>query len=205
MDILNDKRFMRTQKAKIIQTVETQWDEYEDEYDDTYEDSERIPVNPVNPRLKMIHDDVEEETAESELDEDVEGVLYKWFKINPAVFDRDARKKKEREQLKQETRWTDEQLEGWKSIADRDPSILRKLERKYEKEVFKQREVQSTKWSAGDDVAGNAQGSSPGTRGTSGRGRGGKKEGSRGRGRGRDVERGRARKDRIRFGNRSDA
>ena len=98
----------------------------------------------------MIHDDVDEETTESEAEEDVERILYKWFNERPAAFDKEARKRKDRDQLKQETHWTDEQLEGWKSMINRDASILRKLERKFERQGSK---LQSTRWKPSDNEA----------------------------------------------------
>lgn len=200
--------------------METQWDEYEDEYDDTYDDPDRVaPVKPSNPRLKMIRDDVDEETTESEAEEDVEGIVYKWFKKSPGAFDKGARKLKDREELKRETSWTDEQIEGWKSMVSRDPAMLRKLEGKYENQVFQQTELPSTAWkppqddeedrTAGENSGkgrgrGTPRGRGDGTAAVSaaagrGRGRG------RSRGRGRGVERGRAKKDRIRSEFKSDA
>ena len=91
---------MASQKSKIL---ESQWDEYEDEYVDTYDDAEVIPSSrTTNARLRTIRDDVDEETTESEAEEDVERVMYATYKRDPAVFERAARKSKEREALKAE-------------------------------------------------------------------------------------------------------
>jgi activating signal cointegrator complex subunit 2 len=169
-DILDDKRFIRSQKAKIVQTAKNQWDEYEDEYDDTYDDPERA-APASNPRLKMIRDDVDEETAGSEVEEDVESKVYKWFKKAPGTFDKIARKTKDRDALKQETKWTDEQIEGWKSMTERDPSLLRRLEWKYENQVFQQTALPSTSWKQnGSDDENSSSAHRRGT-GHSGRGR----------------------------------
>ena len=194
--------------------METQWDEYEDEYDDTYDDPDRVaPAKPSNPRLKVIRDDVDEETTESEVEDDVEGIVYKWFKKSPSALDKGARKSKEREELKRETNWTDEQIEGWKYMVSRDPAMLRKLEGKFENQVFQQTELPSTAWKPPieGENEGTAEGNSERGRGRGGpRGRGngsgaavvaaaGRARGrGRSHGRGRDVERGRAKKDRIR-------
>jgi activating signal cointegrator complex subunit 2 len=212
MDLLNDKKFMQSQKAKIIQAAETQWDEYEDEYDDTYDDAERTIARSANPRLKIIRDDVDEETTESEVDDDVEGIVYKWFKNTPEIFEKSARKTKDRDSLKEETKWTDEQIEGWKSMIERDSSMLRRLETKYEHQVFQQIALPSTSWKAPEneeDVESYAERGGARRRGggrggvdaniSRGRGRG------HGRGRGRGVEKGRAKKDRIRSEYRPDA
>ena len=204
-DILNDKKFITSQKSKIIKAVETQWNEYDDEYDDTYDDPERTATRPANPRLKMIRDDVDEETtAESEVEEDIEGIAYNWFKRTPGVFEKSARKTKDRETLKEETKWTDEQIEGWKSMTERDASVLRKLETKYENQVFQQTTLPPTSWKApNQDEVGESRAAEGGTRGRGGsdRGTGDASRGrgrGRSRGRGRGVERGRAKKDRIR-------
>ena len=207
-DLLNDKKFIQSQKSKIIQSVENQWDEYEDEYDDTYDDPERNIPRPTNPHLKIIRDDVDEETAESEVEEDAEAIVYKWFKNSPGVFEKSERRTKDRDSLKAETKWTDEQIEGWKGMTERDASILRRLETKYENRVFQQTTLPSTSWKApkeDEDIESQTSGTGQGaTRGrdssrgradgdiSRGRGRG------RSRGRGRGVERGRAKKDRIR-------
>jgi len=159
----------------------------------------------------MIRDDVDEETTESEVEEDVEAVVYKWWKKAPGTFDRGERKSREREDLRRETNWTDEQIEGWRSMVLRDQGMLRKLESKYENQVFQQSELASTAWKppveeeghevvGGDSARGRGRGGTARGRGDGsstvavarGRGRG------RPHGRGRGVERGRAKKDRMR-------
>lgn len=189
-----------------MHAVESQYDEYEDEYDDTYDDPERTIAHPANPRLKIIRDDVDEETTGSEADEDIEAVVYRWFKMSPSAFEKTARKTKERDLLKQETKWTDEQIEGWKNMTERDLSILQKLERKYENQVFQQTELRPTAWRASNEheaqgVQSHTGRGGPRERGTRGRGDSTVSRGhgrGRSRGRGRGVERGRAKKDRIR-------
>lgn len=214
IDLLDDKKFIASQKSNIIKAVERQWDEYEDEYDDTYDDPERTATRPANPRLKITRDDVDEETtAESEVEEDVEGTVYKWFKKTPGVFERSARKTKDRENLKEETKWTDEQIEGWKIATERDASVLRKLETKYENRLFQQTTLPLTSWKASQEedgefqaVRGSDRGRGGNVTGGTGRGSGDRGRGrGRSRGRGRGVERGRAKKDRIRSEFRPDA
>lgn len=176
-----------------------------------------MALRPANPQLKIIRDDVDEETAESEVEVDVEGVVYDWFKKTPGAFERGTRKSKDREMLKKETTWTDEQIEGWKSRIDRDSSTLQRLERKYEHQVFQQEALPSSAWRApkeesGEEERADNQSSQASRGGHHGRGRGqsdGNQSGGRGRergrGRGRGVERGRAKKDRVRMEYRPDA
>jgi activating signal cointegrator complex subunit 2 len=165
----------------------------------------------------MIRDDVDEETtAESEVEEDVEGIVYKWFKNTPGVFEKSARMTKDRETLKEETKWTDEQIEGWKIMIERDASVLHKLETKYENQVFRQTILPSTSWKASKEeedgesqaVRGGVHGRGGNVAGGTGRGSGDASRGrrrGRSRGRGRGVEKGRAKKDRIRSEFRPDA
>ena len=235
-DLLNDKRFMQRHKEKIVKAVEAQeWDEYEDEYDDTYDDPSQV-IPPARTHLKIIHDDVDEETAEDEEDGDtlpatssasggkatgsvdeVEEKVYGVWKKGGNVFDRNARKTREREELKSLTKWSDEQIEGWKRMIERDERVRRRLERKYENKVFQQTELPPASWrqvtesdeESGHEGAGHTagRGATRGTRG-GGPGSGGQAQSkgpSRGRGRGRGVSRGRARKDQIRNEYRPDA
>lgn len=210
-DLLKTSRkFMQSAKSRILAT---QWDEYEDEYVDTY-DEPLQSLNTQRRRLKGIRDDVDEETTESEAEEDVERVVFAAYKRTPEIFERTARKTKEREALKAETRWSDEQIEGWKSIAERDPLVLKQLEER-ELEVIVQTDLPSTAWKAprsgvgSEDEEGGMVGGVRGRGGASGRGtgsnhggfvdaRGGKGKGRGRGGRGRGVDRGRAKKDRIR-------
>jgi activating signal cointegrator complex subunit 2 len=215
-DLLNTSlKFMQSAKSRILAT---QWDEYEDEYVDTYDEPPQ--PNTQRGRLRGIRDDVDEETTESEAEEDVERVVYAAFKRTPQVFERGARRSKEREALKVETKWSDEQIEGWKSIAERDPAVLKRLEER-ELESVVQTALPSTAWRAPKcvaeseeegEVAGGVRGrgGAPGREGGSSRGgsagAGGGKGKSRGRGgRGRGVDRGRAKKGRIRAEFRPDA
>ena len=93
-------------------------------------------------------------------------------------------------------------------MIERDSSMLRRLETKYEHQVFQQTALPSTSWKAPEneeDAESHAE--RGGTRGRGGGdaniSRGGGR--GRGRGRGRGVERGRAKKDRIRSEYRPDA
>jgi activating signal cointegrator complex subunit 2 len=212
---------MQSAKSKILAA---QWDEYEDEYVDTYDEPDVISsFNTRSARLRTIRDDVDEETSESEAEEDVERTVYAAYKRDPGVFERGSRKSREREALKTETKWSDEQIEGWKTIADRDPSVLKKLEDK-EMGGFVQSALSSTAWRAptstteSEEEEGSpgggagrggfrGRGSGQTSRGTAARGGG---KGTRGKGRGRggrgsSVDRGRAKKDRIRAEFRPDA
>lgn len=54
-------------------------------------------------------------------------MLYDAFTRDPKLFDKESRKTKNREQLKKKFDWTDEQLEGWAVMVQRDPKRKAKL------------------------------------------------------------------------------
>lgn len=54
-------------------------------------------------------------------------MLYQAFSSSPQLFEKSARKTKERDQLRKKFDWTDEQLEGWAVMVKRDPKRQSKL------------------------------------------------------------------------------
>jgi activating signal cointegrator complex subunit 2 len=80
--------------------------------------------------------------------------VYAWYKQSPGTFERSARKSAERENLKKETKWTDEQLEGFRSMILRDGRTLRRLEMKYEQRVFQQDVIPRTAWKSPEEGEG---------------------------------------------------
>ncbi|KAF8552076.1 hypothetical protein OG21DRAFT_193376 [Imleria badia] len=88
---------------------------------------------------------------------------------DPKLFDRDAetRRSKARADLKQQTGWTDEQIEGWRIMLERNP----KKERILQKHEFSGNRIVNIPIAGGtgDQVGGGQRG---GARGRGGRGRG---------------------------------
>lgn len=84
---------------------------------------------------------------------------------------------------------TDEAVEGWAVMFERDPRTAKRLDAKYGGWSGVQTELQSTAWRAGSEgdesEGGGGEGSGPSSRG--GRGRGGRGRGRGGRGRGGNV------------------
>ncbi|THH21142.1 hypothetical protein EW146_g343 [Bondarzewia mesenterica] len=107
-----------------------------------------------------------------------ETVLELAYITNPAVFEKDAATKrgKERATLRAKTGWSDEQIQGWKSMLDRNPKLKEKVLQKHE---FSGNKPLSAPPSAGPSRSQTPDGSQP-ARGRGGGGRGG----GRGRGRG---------------------
>lgn len=180
-------------KAAILSALAA-FDSDDDERDDTY-DIEDVggTVDTSNPEADGVGVDDQKEEA-----------LFRAYKMDPGVFDRDAatRRGKLRTALKSETGLTDEAIEGWLLINTRDPRKMRRLEAKYNTWGGQQRELGSTAWresptGSGADEPNDGHGAP--------RGRGGGRPRSRGgfRGRGdvagsaneRDTQQARQRKE----------
>jgi activating signal cointegrator complex subunit 2 len=111
--LLDDK--VPDAKESILRYSET----YNDEYDDTYDDM--VPVIAVESDTL---DDAAEKRSRGQVDDPAAqnmSRLIATVTATPAVFNRDAvtRRSADRLKLRQATRMTDEQLEGWKIMFDR--------------------------------------------------------------------------------------
>jgi hypothetical protein len=101
------------------------YDMYEDEIDDSYDSVNEMPE-------PMDLDDVDEERrsaleavrAKKEVDPNAmnESELVHMYVDHPQVFDRSARKSAQRDALRKRTNMSDEQLEGWAIMFNRNVS-----------------------------------------------------------------------------------
>ncbi|KAL9055406.1 MAG: hypothetical protein Q9162_003603 [Coniocarpon cinnabarinum] len=164
-------------KAAIFSALAA-FDPDDDERDDTY-DVEDVggTVDAARP-----DDDVAQRRTGTNDQQGLvdEAALWRAFQSNAKVFERDARRGKERQALKTETGMTDEAIEGWATMLKRNPNWMRALEREFEGFSGQQTQLESTRWQrVGEDEGGESGSGQEGTRGRGGfRGRG------RGRGRG---------------------
>ncbi|KAI5837300.1 hypothetical protein DFP73DRAFT_568292 [Morchella snyderi] len=163
----------------------------DDERDDTYDATDvGGAVDPTNDADPAPRPSAAAAAADSN-DDPAEKALWDAYRRDGAVFGRDAetRRSAGRSALKAETRMTDEAIEGWKIMLEREPRRLRMLERRYGdvggggggQTVV----LESTRWSA------PAEGEEDSGRGD--RGRGGRIRGERGGGGGRGGRGGRGR------------
>ncbi|CAL1699245.1 unnamed protein product [Somion occarium] len=187
--VIQDRAVMDQMKADILRRAEEAMYSDEEEDVDPYADKDRKKGKDVAFEDELdegggvkVRDgeptDDEESSNEGGSDEEEDGakrpetILELAYIRDPKLFDRDGqtRRSKARADLKAQTGWSDEQIEGWRIMLERNPkkdSILRKHE-----------------------FAGNQPGLPvPGTAGSSqhrgrGRGRGGARGAGRGRGRG---------------------
>ncbi|KAJ3164381.1 hypothetical protein HDU88_005479 [Geranomyces variabilis] len=148
-NVLNDKSFVREQRDALLATQYSsdsededrpavgKYDMYDDEYDDAYDTSDIKLSGKAEPPteteevedalLKKKHGaalaDVIDPFAAAEAD------LVAAYTTSPAVFAKSARKQAAREALKKKTRMTDEQIEGWGTMLERNPKKHKVLER----------------------------------------------------------------------------
>lgn len=110
-------------KAKILSALAA-FDSDDDERDDTYD------VEDVGGTVDTAHPDGEPGPAAKVTQEENDMALFTAYKSTPEVFGRaqHVRKGQARHTLKTETGMTDEAIEGWAIMLQRDPKRLRRLE-----------------------------------------------------------------------------
>lgn len=127
--MLEDKLFVREHKQMIMDSV---FVNDEDEKDDTYEEA------------GSSDGEVREECRMNRVD----GILYTTYIVSPEVFNRtmEARRSCGRKELQASTGLSDEQIECWKMMLDRNPRQAEKYEEMY---GFSGNEaLPSSKWSS---------------------------------------------------------
>ncbi|KAG9298841.1 hypothetical protein G9A89_015862 [Geosiphon pyriformis] len=130
--LLDDKSFVDSYRESIIENA---YNMYEDEYDDTY-DTSGLKTGAVDIHLlDELEESQDSQRHGDQIDPGIihESELIKTYTTDPSVFERtnQVRKSKKREELRRITQMTDEQLEGWFIMFQRNPRKDRLLE-KYE-------------------------------------------------------------------------
>ncbi|KAL8797520.1 MAG: hypothetical protein Q9195_000336 [Heterodermia aff. obscurata] len=197
-----------TNKAAIRAALAA-FDADDDERDDTY-DAEDVGGTVDSAQPGTSDDVVDAEALKQDLHEET---LFKAWKTSPGLFGRDqtTRRSQARVALKSETGMTDETIEGWAIMLQRDPRILKRLESKFSVVgVGQQRGLGRSAWTnipagsgtateeEGDtdvDAGSGSLGGRGGTRGGRGRGRGGRGGNVAGPGDDRGTQVARQRKD----------
>ncbi|KAJ5652101.1 hypothetical protein N7507_009527 [Penicillium longicatenatum] len=193
-EVLADRSQHATNKAAILSALAA-FDSDEDERDDTYDVADvggTVDAVTVGADADAENEARNQRAAADNLDM----ILLRAYKSNPALFSRDAttRRSQSRAQLKRETNMVDEAIEGWAVMLVRDPKRLAKLENRLADEMggssggsLNQSALSSTSYRkprAGDeeDSADGGESSGPSARGGHDRGRGGRGRGRGGRG-----------------------
>ncbi|KAH9478377.1 CUE domain-containing protein 3 [Psilocybe cubensis] len=159
-EILRDRTFIEDMKADILRRAEAISDDEEEEGLDSFgkplpvaanskgkgkaiDSSGAIDLGPDEDEEDVIglrvagdgedSDNSEAEDDEQEEEQTPESIIEQAYLRDPKVFERDAatRRSKARMDLKTQTGWADEQIEGWKVMLDRNPGRKDKLAEKY--------------------------------------------------------------------------
>lgn len=167
-------------KATILSALAA-FDSDDDERDDTYD------VEDVGGTIDTSHPDGEPGPAAKVTRDENDMALFNTYKSSPELFGRsfDVRRGQARQALKAETGMTDEAIEGWAIMLQRDPKRFRRLEAQLGTFDGRQTELASTSYreSPGNTETEDSDAAQQGGRGGfRGRGRG---RGGRGRGGGR--------------------
>ncbi|KAK6352798.1 hypothetical protein TWF696_004801 [Orbilia brochopaga] len=178
-DALLSDRATAPSKDRILAALQS-FDSDDDERDDTYDADD---IGGAVDRGDTADEASAAAAGAATNISDEDRILYKALVDTPGVFSRDAatRRGAERRKLREATGMTDEAVEGWKVMLDRDGGKrLRQLEIRFSREATaaaEQTVIPRTAWRQGDDGDDDGEGTSRGY----GHGRGG---GYRGRGRG---------------------
>ncbi|KAK4611698.1 CUE domain-containing protein 3 [Fulvia fulva] len=167
-------------KAAILSALAA-FDSDDDERDDTYD------VEDVGGTVDTAHPDGEPGPAARVTNEENDMALFKVYKSSPELFGRtfDVRKGQPRQALKSQTGMTDEAIEGWAIMLQRDPRRAKRLEAQAGGYDGRQTELARTSYRESPGNTETEDSDAPGGRGGfRGRGRG---RGGRGRGRGGNV------------------
>jgi activating signal cointegrator complex subunit 2 len=110
-------------KAAILSALAA-FDSDDDERDDTYD------VEDVGGTIDTAHPDGEPGPSAKITQEENDMALFSAYRSTPELFGRtfDVRRGQARQTLKAETGMTDEQIEGWATMLQRDPRRLKRLE-----------------------------------------------------------------------------
>ncbi|KAI6848347.1 hypothetical protein KC332_g16605 [Hortaea werneckii] len=171
-----------TNKAAILSALAA-FDADDDERDDTYD------VEDVGGTIDVAHPDGEPGPSAKITGEQNELALFNAYKASPELFGRtfDVRRGQARMALKSETGMTDEAIEGWAIMLQRDPRRLKRLDAQYGTFDGRQTALASTAYRENNNTE-TEDSDGPGQQGSGNRGgfrgRGGGR-GSRGRGGGR--------------------
>ncbi|KAI0327591.1 hypothetical protein GY45DRAFT_1106095 [Cubamyces sp. BRFM 1775] len=195
--VLQDRSFIEQMKEDILRRAEEISDSEDEEedggkgkgrdlaYEDELEDADVVKVRDGDPSdLEGDEEEVDGEVDGTETPRTPETVLEQAYIRDPKLFDRDGqtRRSKARADLKAQTGMTDEQIEGWRIMLERDPKKKERMLAKYEFTGNKPLPPPMEAGSSGSRGGGGGQRGRGGGRGRGGRGRRGGRGGGGGGG-----------------------
>lgn len=113
--VTKESRLEPATEDSVAATLRLVYEADEDERDDTYDDALQGGEEPRSSSGLM----------------KTEQYLWDLYSRTPDVFKRDSRKHKMRAEMKRTTEWTDEQIEGWARVLERNPRRRQFLEDRY--------------------------------------------------------------------------
>ena len=124
--MLQDQSFIQSEKENVLQRI---YKMYEDEYDDTYDDINEVN-GPVD--LNAVENDDVLDVVKSNKNKDqastnsieYEGDLVSAYVDHRDLFHRSNRKLPARQALQRKTGMSEEQIEGWAIMMDRNVSHI---------------------------------------------------------------------------------
>lgn len=121
----SDQPSGETNKSAILSALAA-FDSDDDERDDTYD------VDDVGGTVDAAHDNDPDRPAQPS-ERDLDSLLYPAYASSPALFGRswDVRRGQARQALKSETGLTDDAIEGWAIMVQRDPKRLDRLQSRF--------------------------------------------------------------------------
>jgi activating signal cointegrator complex subunit 2 len=125
-EVLADRSHHAANKAAILSAL-ANFDSDDDERDDTYDVAD--VGGTVDATTAGTDAEAETDMRNRRADQ-VDMLLFRAYKSNPALFARDSatRRSQPRASLKRDTEMTDEAIEGWAVMLSRDPKRLARLE-----------------------------------------------------------------------------
>lgn len=130
--LLDDKSFIQSEKQNVLKRVV---DMYDDDYDDTYDDINDAGVPSImdDDDEDVVYGPPKKKQQETNVDPSVqnESILVHTFAETPELFTRNGltRKSAKRDALRKRTGMSDEQLEGWAIMFNRNPRKNRILDK----------------------------------------------------------------------------
>ena len=152
-------------KKNLERALALLYDADEDEPDDTYVENESgsIPDLDYNEDDGGTKNTGKDNNVNIKLDKkllEVEAKLFGIYSSSPDRLKRTDRNTPYRQELRRETGWTDEQIEGWARVIEKNPRRFRMLEERlvYVDGSLNKSGKKSTKWSAPKEDSQEAQG-----------------------------------------------
>ncbi|KAI9069675.1 hypothetical protein FKP32DRAFT_1671178 [Trametes sanguinea] len=146
--VLQDRSFIEEMKADILRRAEEISEDEDEEdvlggkgkgrdlaYEEDLEDADVVKVLDGDPSdLEGGESEADGEGEGAETPRNPEAILEQTYIRDPKLFDRDGqtRRSKARADLKAQTGMSDEQIEGWRIMLERDPKKKERLLAKYE-------------------------------------------------------------------------